>query len=111
MNGALGRGVLPSTIMRIGGWGTPAMLERYHILDKKEFEDAAEKLDAEQAKPKKETVTETVTVKSADVATLKIEVVEVVEKQGEEKKEGWWAHRDLNLEPTDYEFWTRHITQ
>jgi len=103
VNGAIGRGVSASTIMKIGGWDTPATMERYHIVNKKELEDAAERLDAEQAKPRQGTVTETVTAKPVDVAPLKIEVVEVVEKQGEEKKDDWWAHQDLNLGPTDYE--------
>jgi hypothetical protein len=59
---------------------TPARNESYHILNKKELECAAERLDAERPIPQKGTVTETVTVKPADIAPLEIEVVEVVEK-------------------------------
>ncbi len=42
-------GVQEGTIMKIGGWRTRSMFDRYNIIDQSDIDDAMRKLDAKQA--------------------------------------------------------------
>ena len=107
------RGVNGRVAMKIGGWETEAMLRRYHIVDKTELIDASEKLDAEQAqsvqKPTEQPAQQDTQRPRVDCTSTTMEVSQPAsEEKGkgevpQSQQDGWWAHQDLNLGPTDYE--------
>jgi hypothetical protein len=58
-------GVHEKTIMKIGGWKTRSVFDRYNIVDEKDLADAAAKLDQKALEQKLRHCSGTVTSKSA----------------------------------------------
>jgi len=93
IRGMRDRGVDRKVAMLITGHETESCYSRYNIIDLDDIEEAIDKLDAEQ---NSHTSAIQQPSQHPQEEPLNVEVTLP-------KKDGWWAHQDSNLGPTDYE--------
>ena len=83
--------------MAITGHKTESMYARYNIVDLSRISEATDILDAEQGNHPQ--AHKTATNGQSAPSDERLAVSKGTQNQGD----GWWAHQDLNLGPTDYE--------